>query len=190
MRFYFGNVNEIETPKNTKLIDFVGLEWLYFRIKVVDSNCRIIGFISGIKSTDTDESKLNKLSILHVQFEELRQKLYDLHFEEEFPVLEVNKRIKSARDIVKSDVFITTIYPSVIKEVAQEIINDDDNWSESDECWQGYWIQFFKNILKVTNPIPNKLSEAIEKTEYLREVTDSFCNLEKVRQKFERLNIL
>lgn len=195
MRFDFGNISKISPPSTTVLFDFTNTNLIYFRVKVVDEtsiNGRLLALASGLEPKNLDDEQKNRMSILKVNYDaDLGQRLYHLELDEieNLPILEINRKLENSSVLVTSDVFISTIYTSVIQELAVEIINDDVNYNEDDECWQGYWVKYFKNILGVSSIHPTKNDDDELKKEWIEEIVSSFCNKYRVRTRFTALNL-
>jgi hypothetical protein len=195
MRFAFGNVSNISSPVSTALSDFINTDLIYFRVKIVDEtaiNGRILALASGIEPKNLEQEQKSRMSILKVNYDaDLGQRLYHLELDEieDLPILEINKRLENGSVLVTSDIFISTIYTSVIKELASEIVNDDAVWQEDDDCWQGYWITYFKSILGVTSVYPKKTDDDELKKEWIDEIVNSFCNKYRVRSRFSSINL-
>lgn len=193
MRFNYGSISNICAPPSTKLNDFVNTDLIYFRIKIVDETKitgRILGLVSGIEPKNLESDQKNRMAILKVNYDaDLGQRLYNLEFDEieDFPILEINRKLENGSELVKSDIFLSTIYPSVIKDVATEIVNDQDSWQEDDDCWQGYWIKFFKMTLEINSLRPNYNEEEETKREWVDEVVNAFCYKYKVRSHFSSI---
>jgi len=194
MRFPFGTVNNIHRPYSTILTDFTNTDLIYFRVKIVDESetiGKILGFVSGLEPKDTDREQKHNFSILSVNYDaDLGQKLYNLETEEieNLPILEINRKLENGSVIVTSDIFITTIYPSVIRELASEIINDDTTYTEEDDCWQGYWIKYFRHILGASIMPPQRDDDRIKK-DWIEDTVNAFCNKYRVRSRYTALNI-
>jgi hypothetical protein len=193
MRFDFGTIKEPTSPSNTTLYNFPGLDQISFRVKIVDvskTRGRILAVINGIEPSNIEEQPADKQSILIVRYVDLGQKLFNLDIDEAetFPLLEINSKIKSATEIIRKDVFISTIYPSVIRQIASEIVNDKTNWDISDEVWQGYWLKYFKKVIGVTIERPISEDDLSIKKEWIDEIVNSFCNHKKVRNRFNSIN--
>ena len=195
MRFAFGTVSKIIPPPSTVLTDFINTDLIYFRLKIVDEtniNGRILALAAGLEPKDVEKEQKNRMSILKVNYDaDLGQRLYHLELDEieDLPILEINKKLENGSILVTSDIFISTIYPSVIREIATEIINDDTNYQEDDECWQGYWVKYFKHILGTSSVHPINTDDDEFKKEWLEEIVNSFCNKYKIRTRFTSLNL-
>lgn len=195
MRFDFGTVGKIAPPNDTFLIDFINTNLVFFRLKVVDEtsiNGRLIALASGLEPKNLEDEQKNRMSILKVNYDaDLGQRLYHLELDEidNLPILEINKRLENGSVLVTSDVFISTIYTSVIQEIASEIINDEVNYNEEDDCWQGYWIRYFKKTLGSNANHPIKTDDDELKKEWIDEIVNLFCNKYQVRKRFSSLNL-
>jgi len=195
MRFAFGTVSKISPPSNTYLFDLINTDLIYFRVKVVDETStigRLIALASGLEPKNLEDNTKNRMSILKVNYDaDLGQRLYHLELDdiEDLPILEINKKLDDGSVLVTSDIFISTIYTSVIQEIATEIINDEANYNEDDDCWQGFWIKYFKKILGVNTNHPIKTDDEEFKKEWIEDIIISFCNKYQVRKRFSSLNL-
>jgi hypothetical protein len=196
MRFNFGTISNFVQPSNTLLSDFTNTDLIYFRIKIVDDtgkNGKILALTSGIEPKGIEPGQKNRKPIIKVNYSmDLGQRLYHLELDEieDLPILEINRKLDNASQLVKSDIFISTIYTSVVFEIANEIVNSDSIYDENEESWQGYWIKYFKQTLGIHTAHPIKTDENEQKKEWIEDILNSFCSKYKVRTKFASLNLL
>jgi hypothetical protein len=189
MRFDFGKVGAIIPPSNRYLTDIPSSSTILFRVKIVDEsgvNGRLIRFADKIHPINVEPERINKQSILRVNWEaELGQQVYKVSFDTDGPMLEINRKLDNRREIIKSDAFFSLVYPSVVRQIAEEIFRPPIDWGEGDDNWQSKWIQFFKKALYVGESIDFEEAEETEQSLWINQIVEAFCNKYRVRSKFE-----
>ncbi|MBL0357700.1 MAG: hypothetical protein IPP72_12825 [Chitinophagaceae bacterium] len=143
MRFSFGTVSNLHTPQNTTLTDIPSTSIIKFRVKVVDETRklgRIMRIADRVKPKNLEESG-NRMSILHIDWDkDLDQQIFRVTFpDNDYPRLEINKRIENAKELVKSDlVFRSLVFPVAVRVIAERIALTwkDDEFDEDDSSWQ------------------------------------------------------
>ena len=116
-RFHLGKIGDLNEPTDSSLEEFRYNDVIFFRVKIVDERYtigRIIGLADKIRPTNQKKIPKNKISILYVNYvSNLGQRLFSMDFDEEdLPILNVNKKLKNCSELIRSDIFISTIYPS------------------------------------------------------------------------------
>jgi len=191
MRFAFGTVANPQVPENTVLTDIPSTSIIRFRVKVVDETKklgRIIRLADKIKPKNLEETG-NRMSILHIDWDQdLDQQIYRVTFpDNDFPRLEINKRIENAKELIKSDqTFRSLIFPVAVRLVAEKIAITSEDFDEEDSSWQSMWLKFIKNTLHVNIDLEFSEDSEEEIGYWVEEVVSSFCRKNKSRTKFEQ----
>lgn len=190
MRFPFGTVAIPQTPESTILTDIPSTSIIRFRVKVVDETTklgRIIRVADKIKPKNFEESG-NRVSILHIDWDkDLDQQIFRVTFpDNDYPRLEINKRIENAKELVKSDqVFRSLVFPVAIRTVAERIAMG--GFDEEDDSWQSTWLKFIKGVLHVNVEVEFDDDSNDEEINYwVEEIVSAFCRKNKFRTKFEQ----
>jgi hypothetical protein len=190
MRFPFGTVAIPQTPKSTILTDIPSTSIILFRVKVVDETTklgRIIRVADKIKPKNLEESG-NRMSILHIDWDkDLDQQIFRVTFpDNDYPRLEINKRIENAKELVKSDqVFRSLVFPVAVRMVAERIAMG--GFEEEDDSWQSTWLKFIKGVLHVNVEVEFDDDSNEEEINYwVEEIVSAFCRKNKFRTKFEQ----
>jgi len=190
MRFPFGTVAIPQTPESTILTDIPSTSIIRFRVKVVDETTklgRIIRVADKIKPKNLEESG-NRKSILHIDWDkDLDQEIFRVTFpDNDYPRLEINRRIENAKELVKSnDIFRSLVFPVAVRQVAERIAIGGFN--EEDDSWQSTWLKFIKGVLHVNIEVEfDDDNNEDEINDWVEEVVSAFCRKNKFRIKFEQ----
>jgi hypothetical protein len=128
--------------------------------------------------------KTNKNPILPVDFLDIGQQIWQIKFDEGFPVLVINKRITNIESISRVDPqFIMFVYPAVFREILTYMVFVEGVESPDDPQvdWHRDWLDFAKKILLAEEP-PENLNpqngnsfdkEEVEK--WIERVVEEFC---------------
>lgn len=177
MRFDFGTVGNIQTPKTRDLVDIPNEDNIQFRIKIVDEtkgNGKIYAHATNLKPNNKE--LVGKDAILPINFIDLDQEVWKVSFEAETPFLEINKKIKDGKDFIKKNPLIhSLVLPAALRIILSRIINDKEEYDEEGDLWQNRWIRFVKQNLFVNREVPETDDEERIKEEWLDEVVSSFA---------------
>ena len=190
MRFDFGTVKNVKRPNDTTLSEIPREDNIQFRVKIVDESekrGRILAHATNLKPKSEDEKE--KDSILPINFVDLDQELWKVSFTDDRPFLEINSKIRDAKEFVKNSPTVhSVILPSALRIVLSRIINDETDHDEYGDLWQNKWIRFVKNNLFVKDKIPVKGDEEIEKDNWLDEVVSVFTRKFHLFDRFQNKN--
>ncbi len=193
LRFDFGNYNSISQPSNTDISELKRIsEKIYFRIKIVDEsheNGLLLGYADKIPLADDGEPE-GKTSLLYVNAVKMEtNEIWRVDFrnsEDGMPILEVNNSIDGIKEMAKNDpVFFALIYPSVIRQILNSIIdsNDFDSYGDS---WSSKWIKFTQDVLSI-NTTPEKKDDEEKCEEWINDVVKSFCTRYKTLENYRKI---
>lgn len=192
MRFPFGTVTNPIAPTDTLLIDLPSSSQIRFRIYVVDETKkigRLLRVAKQIKTRDL-EGAGNRMSILHIDWDkDLDQQIFRVIFpDNDYPRLEINKRIENAKELVKSDlIFRSLVFPVAVRQVAERIALTWEEFEEEDSSWQSTWLKFIKEVLHVNVEVEfGDDSNEDEINHWVEEIVAAFCRKNKFRTKFEQ----
>lgn len=193
MRFPFGTVANPQTPDNTILTDIPSTSIIRFRVKVVDETTklgRIIRVADKIKPKNLEESG-NRMSILHIDWDKnLDQQIFRVTFpDNDYPRLEINKKIENAKELVKSNpIFRALVFPVAVRQVAERIAMTWNEFEEEDSsAWQSMWLKFIREVLHVNVEVDfDDDTNEDEINHWVEEIVAAFCRKNKFRTKFEQ----
>ena len=195
MRFCFGTVGHPISPSKRDLTSLPASEFIQFRIKIVDESGtfgRILAYADDISPSNLKNVPANKTGILHVNFEadNMGPEIWRLNVGESWPILEINKNVELRKELVRSEIFLTLIYPSVIRAICMKLGYVYENYNDGGSDWQSQWILFIKNVLLVgegsgyDDNLDDEVNDERVAT-WAAIVTESFC---RKFQTLERLN--
>lgn len=194
MRFPFGTVANHQMPDNTILSDIPSTSIIRFRVKVVDEekkHGRIIRIADKIKPKSPEETTGSRMSILHIDWDQdLDQQIFRITFpDNDYPRLEVNKRIENAKELVKNDqIFRSLVFPVAVRQVAEKIARTWGVFDEGDSSWQSTWLKFIKDVLHVNVEVDfDDDDNDDEVNHWVEEIVSSFCRKNKFRKAFEQI---
>jgi len=177
MRFDYGTVSRPTVPVNGSLIDIPITDRILYRVKIVDEtkkNGLILGFCDEIIPIISD-SEGSKTSLLPVDFNDLGSQIWRLEFRGEGPVLAVNyeAKIERIREIVKDSKFLSLVYPEVVRQVAKELLSNEEYNFEERTGWVSNWIKFFKENLQIVIELRPK--DQRDQEEMIENIVEAFC---------------
>ena len=178
MRFHCGTVEKFATPNETLITEIPFSDIIYFRIKVVDEaekQGQLLAFADKIKPVSPDDGDKNRKSLLPVEYNKpLRHQAFRLIFNDPSPVLEISNQINNPKELLKSKEFVSLVFPSIVREIAFNIINSFSNYIDFEDHWTRDWYQYFTKHLNA-DEIPEEEQGDDEITEWVNSVVDKFC---------------
>jgi len=186
MRFAFGTVAHPQPPENRCLKDLQSRDLIYFRLKVVDTtgHGKVLAIADQLPCARLPGHNSIKQSILGVRFNYLGEQIWRMEFTEDLPILELNEELASAglRDMVRSDdLFISLVYPAVVRQIFAKIVLGDEDLDPASEDWRGLWLRYAASI-------GAELEGSHERSELEawidEEVVPAFCRRFRIRELF------
>ena len=195
MRFDYGTLGNPKVPGNRALKNIEAGAIPLFRLKIVDKSTkqgRIIAMADKIHPKGVDDTGDNKINLLYVEFsEDLGDQVWRLDLTGDWPVVLVNSQVNSMKEIVKSDpAFFALVYPEIIRQVLNEIIESDQLDPEMDEDeWHSLWINFVTSLPNVGSP-PTGRSPNIknDQKDWVESVVRGFCDKWNLLKSFQDLH--
>jgi hypothetical protein len=196
MRFQFGRVGEIAAPEDRVLRDIDGGASALFRVKVVDESGehgQILAEVDGLSPLNGDDAAANRLSLLPVVTEDLRQAVWRLNFSNDRPVLVLNRDIENIALIAHGDEhFFSLVYPAVVQRILIEIFQDGDahDVDGDPDDWHCQWLKFVCQLPGVTEP-PKRGEDDDESLRerqmiWIEKAAVGFCERYQVRDRYVR----
>lgn len=191
MRFDYGRIEKIQSPKDCSLAKFENLDGIKFRVKVTspEGDHRLLAEADKIKLEDEDENSEDGYSILNVVSKSgMGDEIYRVNFSDNdgSPELWINNE-QNKRVVVRSTEFQTIALPSIFREILTKIIViyewDDD---EDDTDWKCQWIQFAKTFSQ-DSEIPDPKSEQEDCFEWIDEAVSGFAKKLKLKKNFREI---
>ncbi len=179
MRFACGNVGNPAIPEDRRLTEIDSRNVVHFRLKVVDESDRhhrIVGVADGIRITDGDPSRGASIPLLPVSFSEgLGEMLWNVQFESDGPLLELNQRLESIEQISKLDpLFLAAVYPAAVREIFTEmlLVEEVDPHEEGEDWWH-LWLRWAHGL--TTEPVPEREADPGLKRMWIEQLAREFA---------------
>lgn len=177
MRFDCGSVDAFAPPDDRRLTELDRTSLVRFRVKIVDNaddGHRIIAVADDLLVSEELPQSAGRVPLLPVNFSDiLGQQAWRIAFEASGPILELNNRIVSVKEVAKHDaVFFALVYPAAIRFVLTQILLVDvhDAHEEGDEWWN-LWLRWAARFS--SNTLPGDPEEAAF---WIDDVVAGFCN--------------
>ncbi len=186
MRFNYGTVANITPAPGRELSDFDADSAIFFRVKVVDRSTqlgRLVAELDDISPVESGQGNDGRYCILPVSFKDLGHEIWRLKLDSDRPVLEVN-HLEGMEEFVKnSPLFLSLVYPAVIREVLQHLLLvEKEEVADDDTTWKGLWLKFSRQYH--TEPVPPLADDPFDRQQWIDEVVRGFSETMKVREKF------
>ena len=186
MRFDFGTVGDIRPPDDRRLTDIDAGASALFRVKVIDESGehgQILAEADGLSPLDGEQTNANRDPLLPVMTEDLGDAIWKLDFDDDRPVLVLNKRIEDIHLIARGDhQFFALVYPAVVHRILLQILQFDGYFDPDGDAddWRCQWLQFVCRLPGVEPPPKPETDEADERTrerqmEWIDRATGAFC---------------
>jgi hypothetical protein len=188
-RISCGTVASPEFPKNCILENLHPQSLIMFRIKVVDSNGRILAVADRIIPKRTEDESTDKICLLAVDFVDLGQTIWRIDLTGDMPSLLLNRKIENIREIARSDdAFFTLVYPEVVRQILYKIVLEEDHTDpETDpDDWMSQWLGFVTGLSNEKQLPPSGESEPViqEKLKWIDDAVEAFCKSNGILDKF------
>ncbi|PTL77015.1 hypothetical protein [Vitiosangium sp. GDMCC 1.1324] len=186
MRFPYGTVGRIVPEPERDLKEFDRDSTVFFRVKIVDRSERVgklLAELDDINPVEAGSEGDTRYCILPVSFGELGQEIWRLKLDETRPVLEVNRLDGMEEYVRSSPMFLSLVYPAVIREVLQHLLLvEEEEIADDDTTWRGHWMRFSKHYNP--EPVPSIEEDSYLRREWIERVVRRFSESQKIREKF------
>lgn len=173
-RFACGTVGGLQLPRQQTLDSFDELDGLLVRVKVVGTGERAgLLLAAGRQIPPAAGEDAPAMSLLPVQPSgDLGQRLWKLDLEGE-PTLLVNADLGDWREVTASPLFIATVFPEVVRQVALWLLEHIDDGSAPEGHVAGLWHGFLLALGGVPSVTAHEDSE--EADEWADTVSAAFA---------------
>jgi hypothetical protein len=162
-RFEWGSVAQLSPPVNVTLDEFASLAGLLFRLKIVasgEAEGRILGEADRLRPSGTiDEA--SQRSFIVVRPEDLGQVPWRVGFDDDQPLLLVNKRLGDYHELLQRKEVAALVLPAVLRQVLLQAGSTGDE-IEDRGSWQSQAIRFAEKLGGVEIP-DSEDEEALER---------------------------
>jgi hypothetical protein len=156
MRFDFGTVAApvFPPPLDRRLHDFDDWRFVRFRVKVTDvtdSPGRIIAWADRIRPKGPDDQ--DQSDLVRFKDEDLYGRLWDLDFDDEGPIVLIDRATGGSQKIGRDDRFIAAAYPEILRRVLHKALIEDQATHDDSTHWFNEWYEgFLKAKLRLAEP--------------------------------------
>lgn len=183
MRFDCGPAGALSIPEERRLTEIDSDRVVRFRVKVVDQSGgerRIVAASNDIIVSCDRGGQGSRLSLLQVNFTDLGDQVWRIHFEGDQPILELNHRIESIEGLARNDpAFFALVYPAAVREVLTHyLLIDRSEAGDEDGQWASLWIRWAREM--AADPVPADLDE---RAAWIDAVIVAFCGVHRVADK-------
>ncbi len=188
-RFDFGTVKQIRSPLDRRLTRLSNSAIPLFRIKVVDTSAthgRILASVDKIRPQRVDNEPADSQTLLHVEFDDLGNRIWELDLEGDWPTLRLNAEAEEISLIASSDYrFLSLVYPEVVRQILTRILIQDDHTDPecNDEDWPTLWLRL-ASALPGMEPPPQE--EKTKRGRWIEEAVEAFAVKYNMMEKFNK----
>lgn len=185
LRFDFGTVGHLQPPENRRLSLFGTADGVRFRVKVVateEDRGRLLAVADRIIPQCPQQRAMPRVPLLAVRAADLGRTVWQLEFGSE-PVLLVNSRLASRKDLVRSAAFQSLALPEVLRSILVRMILVDGTRGPADaEPWATAWLTFAASLPGMAPP--PALAGAESDLAWIDDVVAAFCRWRRIDQAF------
>lgn len=180
MRFDCGTVKNIHVPEERRLHEIDSDRIVRFRVKIVDpasGERRIFAASNDIIVACEGGASATRLSLLPVNFDDLGEQVWRIHFEAGQPILELNNRIDSIERLARGDPgFFALVYPAAVREILTRFLLID-GWSGDDDAndWRDLWIRWARDM--VEDAVPD---DPDDRRVWIDDAVAAFCGRHRI----------
>ncbi len=189
MRFDCGPMAAPAMPENRRLTEIDSDRIVRFRVKIVDQSGgarRIVAASNDITVSCDTAGGGTRLSLLPVNFDDLGDEVWRIHFEADQPVLELNSRIDSIERLARHDPeFFALVYPAAVREVLTHLLLVE-RWQENDEGSDvpELWIRWAREM--ISDPVP---ADPDDQRAWIDDVIAAFCGAHRTADKMRAASV-
>jgi hypothetical protein len=188
-RFDFGTLQKTRIPEDRRLTRLSKSAIPLFRIKVVDrsdKHGRILASVDKIRPQSVDDQPADSQTLLHVEFDDLGNKIWELDLEGDWPTLRLNAGAEEISLIASSDHrFLSLVYPEVVRQILTRIVIQDDHTDPdcNDDDWPTLWL---KLAIALPGMHPPPQTEKTERERWIEDAIEAFAVKYNLLEKFNK----
>lgn len=126
------------------------------------------------------------LGILRTGLKDLKNQIWQLHIDEDGPILYLNEAIKGAQNAFRSDeVVVSLILPEILRQILLKVVFDDQGEvvkfdAYEADAWQRDWIMFAGSMGESVE----NLGEKADAEDWVSGCVSKFCAKHKILEQF------
>lgn len=181
-RYSFGTAASPSPQGSTRLDGFPDVESLLFRIKIIDpANGKLLAEADKIKPVDPDGGE--RPSLLRVRSDNLSGEAWKLAFEDDHPVLVVEKSYGPYQSLLASPHFRWLVLPQLLRSLLKRAMLEDldELLDDSSASWQ-YAVVRQARVLTGTNPPDGDDEQQVD--DWITSAVRAFCRRHGLAQRY------
>jgi hypothetical protein len=187
MRFDFGTIASLHVPADRLLKGFSDACVPLFRVKAVDRTSehgRILAAVDKIRPESIENEPAGSHALLHVEYDELGSRVWELDLDGDWPVLKLNQRVDEAGLVAATDQrFFALVYPEVFRQVLKRVVLEDEHTDpDCDDDWPSLWLRLARTLPGVGEPPFSRTRQA----EWIAAAVEAFSTQFDVLSKFNQ----
>ena len=190
MRFRFGTVADLGPRDELKLDEFDSPDGVLFRVRVTSPSEKKGLLLAGAdrirpRRADEEQEEDNRIPLLPVKSDDnMGDEVYRLDFTDH-PILLVNARVGDWRSLAREPIFVSLVYPAVLRELLSRILRVE-SYSDTDDNddWRSHWLRFATLLPGVSDPPGEKDEDRFDV--WIDESATAFCRQARMMNHFRR----
>jgi len=187
MRFEFGTVSDIKAATDRSLTEFETSDGILFRVKVSSTSPqrgKLLAEADQLSFRRPDSETEERIPLLPVQSADLGPEISRVDFADK-PILLINLHLGNWRDVARSPVFASLIYPSALREILTRIIRIEKFFDHDDaDDWKSQWLKYGTLLPGVGDP-PDESSDESEVDNWIDDAVLAFAKKYAMLERFQ-----
>jgi hypothetical protein len=187
MRFPFGTVSQTTPPAHRSLAEFDTSDGILFRIKISSSSPsrgKLLAEADQLSFRKPDSETEERIPLLPVQGADLGPEISRVDFSDR-PILLINSQLGNWRDVARSPVFASLIYPLTVRQILTRIVRIEKHFDTDDaEDWQSHWLKY-ATLLPGVGDVPDENSGESQLDEWIEDAVRSFAKKHGMLERFQ-----
>ncbi|HMG76107.1 MAG TPA: hypothetical protein VK582_21575 [Pyrinomonadaceae bacterium] len=187
MRFAFGTVSNVKAPNDRNLTEFETPDGILFRVKISSDSPqrgKLLAEADRLSFRTPDSETEERVPLLPVQSADLRSEITKLDFGDK-PILLINLHLGNWRDIARSPVFASLVYPSALRQILTRIIRIEKFFDTDDvDDWKSHWLNYAMQLPGVGD-VPDEDSEESQLDDWIDDVILAFTKKYGMLERFQ-----
>lgn len=183
-RFDFGTLEKMRIPGDRRLTRLSKSAIPLFRVKIVDTSDnhgRILASVDKIRPQRVNDLPADSQTLLHVEYEDLGNRIWELDLEGDWPTLRLNAGAGEISFIAVSDHrFLSLVYPEVVRQILTRVLIQDDHTDpdfNDGGDWPTLWLRLASGFPGMSPP---PKTDKAEREHWIESAVEAFsvkCNL-------------
>lgn len=185
MRFDFGTAGQIVYPPDLTLSEFGPPQGILFRVKVTAASAPHGQLLAGADRVRPELTEGEAAeSLLPVKPDStLGDEIFRVDFTDQ-PILLVNDKLGQWKEAAAEPIFVSLVYPSVLREILTRILILDRGTDDDDtDSWRNLWLALARRHPGVGS-CPEDSGDVEGRAEWIDSVVSAFCKEKGIYARF------